>query len=117
MTTINEIKDRLAAVEFAGRSYAELDPRIAAQKCARAAAAFEQNAAVDMAYLLDRVEELQKAVIVAAAELAAAAVTIADIYAGNGAETLEIRLLVGDPVDKLVNVALGAAITPEKAGQ
>lgn len=32
MTTINEIKDRLAAVEFAGRSYAELDPRIAAQK-------------------------------------------------------------------------------------
>lgn len=117
MTTINEIKDRLAAVEFAGRSYAELDPRIAAQKCARAAAAFEQNAAVDMAYLLDRVEELQTAITVAAAELANAAVDVADRYAGNDAETLEIRLMIGDPVDKLINVAQGTAITPEEAGE
>lgn len=117
MTTINEIKDHLAAVEFAGRSYAELDPRIAAQKCARAAAAFEQNAAVDMAYLLDRIEELQTSITVAAAELADAAATIADIYAGNDAETLEIRLLVGDPVDKLVNVAQGTRISTKEAGE
>lgn len=117
MTTINEIKDRLDALELAGRSYAMLDPRIAAQKCAGAAAAFEQNAAVDMEYLLARVEELQTAITVAAAELADAAVTIADIYAGNDAETLEIRLLVGDPVDKLVNVAQGTMITTEEAGE
>ena len=117
MTTINEIKDRLAAVELAGRSYAELDPRIAAQKWARAAAAFEQNAVVDMEYLLARVEALQTAITVAAAELADAAVDVADRYAGNDAETLEIRLMIGDPVDKLVNVAQGTAIRPEEAGE
>jgi len=33
------------------------------------------------------------------------------------AEALEIRLLVGDPVDKLVNVAQSATITPEEAGE
>lgn len=115
MPTINEIKDRLDALELAGRSYAELDPRIAAQKCARAAAAFEQNAAVDMEYLLARVEELQTAITVAAAELADAAVTIADIYAGNDAETLEIRLLVGDPVDKLVTIAQAESAQTEEA--
>ena len=117
MPTISEIKDRLNAFEFAGRSYARLDPRVAAQKCAGAAAAFEQNAAVDMAYLLARVEKLQTAITVAAADLADAAVDIADRYAGNDAETLEIRLMIGDPVDKLVNVAQGAAITPEEAGE
>ena len=58
MTTINEIKDRLDAVAFAGRS-----------------------------------------------------------YAGTDAEALEVRLLVGDPVDKLVNVAQGAAISPKEAGE
>lgn len=115
MTTINEIKDRLDAVAFAGRSYAGADRAAVAKAYGDAVAAFDQNAAADMAYLLDRVEELQKAIIVHAAELAAAAVIIADLYAGNDAETLEIRLLVGDPVDKLVNVALGTAITPEEA--
>ena len=115
MTTINEIKDRLDAVAFAGRSYAGADRAAVAKAYGDTVAAFDQNAAADMAYLLDRVEELQKAIIVAAAELAAAAVIIADLYAGNDAETLEIRLLVGDPVDKLVNVALGTAITPEEA--
>lgn len=82
MTTINEIKDRLNAIAFAGRSYAGAD---------RAA--------------------------VAAAELADAALTIADRYAGNAAEALEIRLLIGDSVDKLVNIAQGAAITTEEAGE
>lgn len=117
MTTINEIKDRLDAVAFAGRSYAGADRAAVAEAYGDAVAAFDQNAAVDMAYLLDRVEELQAAITGAAAELADAAGTISDIYAGNDAEALEIRLLVGDPVDKLVNVAMGSAITPEETGE
>ena len=116
MTTINEIKDRLNAVAFAGRSYAGADRAAVAKAYGDAVAAFDQNAAVDMAYLLDRVEELQKAITVAA-ELADAALTIADRYAGNAAEALEIRLMVGDPVDKLVNIAQGTAITTEEAGE
>ena len=117
MTTITEIKDRLNAVAFSGRSYPGADRVSVAKAYGDAVTAFDQNAAADMAYLLDRVEELQKAVIVAAAELAAVAVTIADLYAGNDAEVLEIRLLVGDPVDKLVNVALGNATTPEETSE
>lgn len=88
MTTINEIKDRLNAVAFAGRSYAGAD---------RAAVA--------------------KAYAAAVAELADAAVTISDRYAGNDAEALEIRLLIGDPVDKLVNIAQGTQISTEEAGE
>ena len=117
MTTINEIKDRLNAIAFAGRSYTGADRAAVAKAYTDAVAAFDQNAAVDMAYLLDRVEELQKAITVAAAELADAAVLISDRYAGTDAEALEIRLLIGDPVDKLVNVAQGAAITTEEAGE
>ena len=83
MTTINEIKDRLNAVAFAGRSYAGAD-----------------RAAIAKAYTD-----------------AAAAVSVADRYAGNDAETLEIRLMIGDPIDKLVNIAQGAAITTEEAGE
>lgn len=117
MTTVNEIKDRLDAVAFAGRSYAGADRAAVAKAYTDAVAALDQNSAVDMAYLLDRVEELQKAITVAAAELADAAVSVADRYAGNDTEALEIRLLVGDPVDKLVNVAQGSAITTEEAGE
>lgn len=51
MTTINEIKDRLNAVAFAGRSYTGMDPRVAAKEYAQAVAAFDQNAAVDMGTL------------------------------------------------------------------
>ena len=107
MTTVNDIQDRLNAVAFAGRSYAGLDPRVAAKEYAQAVEVFEQNAAVDMAYLLDRVDELQKAIIIAAAALADAAVTIADRYAGNDAEAREIRLAVDEPIDALVNVSQG----------
>lgn len=117
MTTINEIKDRLNAIAFAGRSYAGADRAAVAKAYTDAVAAFDQNSAVDMAYLLDRVEELQKAIAVAAAELADAALTIADRYAGNAAEALEIRLLIGDPVDKLINVAQGTRISTEEAGE
>ena len=117
MTTISEIKDRLNDVAFAGRSYAGADRAAVAKAYTDAVAAFDQNSAVDMAYLLDRVEELQKAITVAAAELADVALTIADRYAGNDAEALEIRLLIGDPVDKLVNIAQGTAISVEEAGE
>lgn len=105
MTTVNEIKDHLNELAFAGRSYAGLDPRVAAQDCARAAEAFEQNAATDVAYLLARIEELQAAIITAVAELSDAASDIADRYAGNDAEVLEIRIMIGDPVNKLVTIA------------
>ena len=117
MTTINEIKDRLNAVAFAGRSYAGADRTAVAKAYSAAVTDFAQYVAVDMAYLLDRVEELEKAITVAGVELEIAAVTIAARYAGNDAEALEIRLLVDDPVDKLVNVAQGTAITTEEAGE
>ena len=117
MTTINEIKDRLDAVVFAGRSYAGADRTEVTKAYDAAIDAFAMNAPADLVYLLDRAEELQAAITVAAAELADSAVTIADRYAGNDAEALEIRLLVGDPVDKLVNIAQGTAITTEEAGE
>ena len=117
MTTINAIKDRLNAVAFAGRSYAGADRAAGAKAYTDAVAAFDQNSAVDMAYLLDRIEELQQAINVAAAELVDAAVIIVDRYAGNFAESLEIRRLVSDPVDKLVNISQGTAITTEEAGE
>lgn len=115
MTTINEIKDRLDAVAFAGRSYAGADRAAVAKAYGDAVTAFDQNAAVDMAYLLDRVEELQKAITVAAAELADAAVSLVGTYAGNFNESLDIRLKIGGPIDKLVNIAQGTQISTEEA--
>lgn len=117
MTTINEIKDRLDAVAFAGRSYAGADRAAVAKAYGDAVANFDQNAAVDMAYLLDSVEELQTAITVAAAELADAAVSLVGTYAGNFNESLDIRLKIGGPIDKLVNIAQGTAISPEEAGE
>ena len=114
MTTINEIKDRLNAVVFAGRSYTGMDPRVAAKEYAQAVAAFDQNAAVDMAYLLDRVEELQNAITVAASDLADVASYVAARYAGTPDEAREIRLAIGEPIDALVNISQGAAITSEE---
>lgn len=105
MTTINEIKARLDALAFAGRSYAGLDPRVAAKECTQAVEAFEQNAAVDMAYLLARVRELQTVIVTAAAELQEAAADIAASYAANDEEAEEIRVIIGDPVAKLITIA------------
>ena len=105
MTTVNEIKDRLNALAFAGRSYAGLDPRVAAKECTQAVEAFEQNAAVDMAYLLARVEELQTAITTTAAELSDAASDIAESYTADDEEAEEIRVIIGDPVAKLVTIA------------
>lgn len=117
MTTINEIKDRLNAVAFAGRSYPGMDPRVAAKEYAQAVAAFDQNAAVDMAYLLDRVEELQNAIAVAASDLADAASYVAARYAGTPDEAREIRLAIGEPIDALVNVSQGTATTSDEDAQ
>lgn len=117
MTTINEIKDRLNAVVFAGRSYTGMDPRVAAKEYAQAVAAFDQNAAVDMAYLLDRVDELQDAIIVAASDLADVASYVAARYAGTPDEASEIRLAIGEPIDALVNVSQGTTTTSEEDEQ
>nr|DAO70180.1 MAG TPA: hypothetical protein [Caudoviricetes sp.] len=124
MTTINEIKDRLDAVAFAGRSYAGADRAAIAKAYTDAVTAFDQNAAVDMVYLLDRVEELQDAIAVAASDLAVAASDLADVasyvaarYAGTPDEASEIRLAIGEPIDALVNVSQGTPITPEEAGE
>lgn len=89
MTTINEIKDRLNAVAFAGRSYAGADRAAVAKAYGDAVADFDQNAAV----------------------------SIVGTYAGNFNESLDIRLKIGGPVDKLVNIAQGTPITPEEAGE
>nr|DAT85858.1 MAG TPA: hypothetical protein [Caudoviricetes sp.] len=117
MTTINEIKDRLNAVAFAGRSYAGADRAAIAKAYTDAVAAFDQNAAVDMAYLLDRVDEMQDAIAVAASDLADVASYIAARYAGTPDEASEIRLAIGEPIDALVNVSQGTPITPEEAGE
>lgn len=117
MTTINEIKDRLNAVAFAGRSYAGVDPRVAAKEYAQAVEIFDQNAAVDMAYLLDRVEELQAAITVAASDLADAASYVAARYAGTPDEAREIRLAIGEPIDALVNVSQGTTTTTAENAQ
>lgn len=82
-----------------------------------AVAAFDQNAAVDMAYLLDRVDELQDAIAVAASDLADVASYVAARYAGTPDEASEIRLAIGEPIDALVNVSQGTPITPEEAGE
>lgn len=113
MTTINEIEDRLNAVAFSGRSYAGASREEIAAAYNAAVADFEANAAVDVVYLLGRVRELQAAIVAAAAELSDAAGDIAGSYAANDEEVAEIRLVIGEPVDKLVAVAQGATAKPE----
>lgn len=117
MTTINEIEDRLNAVAFSGRSYAGSSREEVTAAYNAAVADFEANAAVDIAYLTARVRELQAAINTAAAELADAADEVADRYAGTDAEWLEIHVMIGDPVDKLVNVSQGTATTSEEDAQ
>lgn len=114
MTTINEIEDRLNAVAFSGRSYAGASREEVTAAYNAAVAHFEANAAVDVAYLIARVRELQTAIVAAAAGAADAASYIAARYAGTPDEAREIRLAVTEPIDTLVNVAQGAAITNEE---
>lgn len=103
MTTINEIEDRLNAVAFSGRSYPGSSREEVTAAYNAAVADFEANAAVDIAYLIARVRELQ------------AASNVATRYAGTPDEAREIRLAVGEPIDVLVNVAQGTAIASEEA--
>ena len=105
MTTITEIEDRLNAVAFSGRSYACSTREEVTAAYNAAVENFEANAAVDIAYLIARVHELQAAISTAAADLLDAAGDIAGNYAANDEEAQEIRVLVGSPVDKLVAVA------------
>lgn len=115
MTTINDIEDRLNAVAFSGRSYAG-SPREEVTAAYNAAVAdFEANDAVDIAYLIGRVRELEAAIVVAAAGVADAASYVAARYAGTPDEVREIRVAVGDPIDMLVNVSQGTATASEEA--
>lgn len=117
MTTINEIEDRLNAVAFSGRSYTGSSREEVKAAYNAAVAAFEANAAVDVAYLIVRVRELQAAIAVAAAGIANAASYVAERYAGTPDEACEIRFAVTEPIDTLVNVAQGTAITSEEDAQ
>lgn len=115
MSTINEIEDRFNAVAFSGRSYPGSSREEVTAAYNAAVADFEANAAVDVAYLIGRVRELQAAIAVAAASVADAASYVAARYAGTPDEAREIRLAVGKPIDALVNVSQGTATTSEEA--
>lgn len=114
MTTINDIEDRLNAVAFSGRSYAGSSREEVTAAYNAAVADFEANAAVDIAYLIGRVRELEAAIVAAAAGTADAASYVAARYAGTPDEVREIRVAIGEPIDALVNVAQGTEITSDK---
>lgn len=105
MTTISEIEDRLNALAFSGRSYSGSTREGVKTAYDVAVIIFEAKAATDIEYLIARVRELQTAISTAAAELREAAADIAASYAANDEETEEIRVIIGDPVDKLIAVA------------
>lgn len=107
MTTIDEIEDRLNAVAFSGRSYAGSSREEATAAYNAALADFEANAAVDIAYLIARVRELQAAIAVAAVSLADTASCIVERYAGTPDEAQEIRVEIGKPVDELLYAVQG----------
>ena len=107
MTTISEIEDRLNTLAFAGRSHPGATREQVAAAYNAAVAAFEANAAVDCAYLVSRVNELEAAIITAASDLADAASYGAARYAGTPDEAREIRVTIGKPVDELVYAAQG----------
>ena len=114
MTTISEIEDRLNALAFAGRSHPGATREQVAAAYNAAVADFEANAAVDCAYLVSRVHELESAIITAASELADAASCVATRYAGTPEEACKIRVAIGEPVDALFNVSQGTATASEE---
>lgn len=114
MTTINEIEDRLNAVAFSGRSYPGSSREEVTAAYNAAVADFEANAAVDIAYLIARVRELEKAIVVAAAGVADAASNVATRFAGTPDEAREISVAIGEPIDALVNTAQGTAVASEE---
>lgn len=115
MTTISEIEDRLNALAFSGRSYSGLTREEVTEAYAAAVMNFNASCAADAAYLIERVQELQSAIIAAATELSDAAIDVAESYAADDEEVTEIRIRIGDPVDKLVSIAWGAEIQEEEA--
>ena len=117
MTTINDIEARLNAVAFSGRSYPGSSREEVTAAYNAAVADFEANAAVDIAYLIARVRELEKAIVVAAAGVADGASYIAARYASTPYEARKIRLAVCEAIDVLVNVAQGTTTTSEEDEQ
>ncbi len=115
MTTIDEIEERLRALTFSGRSYPGSSREEVKAAYNAAVADFEANAAVDVAYLIVRVREVQAAIAVAAVGIADAASYVAERYAGTPDEAHEIRFALGEPIDELVNVSQGTATTSEEA--
>lgn len=113
MTTLNDIEDRLNAIAFSGRRYDGSSREEVKAAYNAAVAAFEANAAADIAYLIGRVRELQAAIAVAAAAAADAASYVAARYAGTPDEAREIRVAVAEPIDALVNFSQGTATTEE----
>ena len=117
MTSISEIKDRLDAVAFAGRSYPGATRSDLESAYKKALEDITEHALGDLEFLLRRLGELRAAITVAAMDLADAAGDIAANYAANDDEAAEIRLTIGKPMDKLINVAQGTKISPKEAGE
>lgn len=114
MTSISEIKDRLEAVAFAGRSYPGATRSDLESAYKKALEDITEHAVGDLEFLFRRLGELRAAITVAAMDLADAAGDIAANYAANDDEAAEIRLIIGEPMDKLINVAQGTSVQPEE---
>lgn len=117
MTSISEIKDRLEAVAFAGRSYPGATRSDLESAYRKALEDITEHAVGDLEFLFRRIGELRAAIVVVAVDLADAAGDIAGNYAANDEEVAEIRLIIGEPVDKLLAVAQAAAAKPEEGGK
>lgn len=114
MTRISEIKDRLDAVAFAGRSYPGATRSDLESAYKKALEDITEHAVGDLEYLFRRLSELRAAITVAAMDLADAAGDITANYAANDEEAAEIRLTIGEPMDKLINVAQNMSVQPEE---
>lgn len=117
MTSISEIKDRLEAVAFAGRSYPGATRSDLEGAYKKALEEIEDHAVGDLEYLIRRIGEMRAAIVVAAVDLADAAGDIAGNYAANDEEVAEIRLIVSEPMEKLIAVAQGTSVQPEEGAK
>lgn len=116
--TIRQVEERLRGVQFAGRGYAGLDTRVAAKEYAQAVEVFEQNAAADLAFVLERYREVQNAAVVAAADLSTLrALLVNVIKAGETLTASHVERGIDAIVERLVVAAFGARITEEDAGE
>ena len=116
--TIRQVEERLRGVQFAGRGYAGLDTRVAAKEYAQAVEVFEQNAAADLAFVLERYREVQNAAVVAAADLSTLrALLVNVIKAGETLTASHVERGIDAIVERLVVAPFGARITEEDAGE